>query len=171
MDAFGASVSRGAALARFGIALAVRISLVFGLFAATAPALGWLLGERFLDAASAVDHWIAFFLLTAVGAKMIRDALRGTDSAPVAVGIRFTVIVVSAFATSVDSAVFGVTLPALQIGLMTASATIGIAAFVAAFAGLYVGRVTGDVAGRRAEIAGGILLIGIACKILADHTL
>jgi putative Mn2+ efflux pump MntP len=61
MDAFGASVSRGAALARFGYAAAIRIFLIFGIFAATAPALGWLLGERFLNIASAVDHWIAFF--------------------------------------------------------------------------------------------------------------
>ncbi len=102
---------------------------------------------------------------------MIRDALRVRDTAPVAAGIRFAVIVVSAFATSVDSAVFGVTLPALQIGLTTASATVGITTFAAALAGLYVGRATGEAAGRRAEIGGGILLIGIACKILADHTL
>jgi len=171
MDAFGASVSRGAALSSIGIGASFRISLVFGFFAAAAPALGWILGAAFLDTISVLDHWIAFVLLTAVGAKMIRDALQGGETRPVAAGLRVSVVFVSALATSVDSSVFGVTLLALDISLFLASSTIGATTFGAAFIGLRLGRKLGAAAGRRAEIAGGLILIAIAFRILADHTL
>jgi manganese efflux pump family protein len=171
MDAFGASVSRGAALSSVAIGTCFRISAVFGVFAAAAPALGWILGAAFLDTISVFDHWIAFVLLSAVGAKMIRDALRGGDTPPMAVGLRFSVVFVSALATSIDSSVFGITLPAFDIGLSVASSTIGAMTFGAAFIGLRLGRKLGAVAGQRAEIIGGLILIVIAFKILADHML
>ena len=171
MDAFGASVSRGAALSSIRIGACFRISAVFGVFAALAPALGWVLGAAFLDTISVLDHWIALVLLSAVGAKMIRDALRGGETPPVAAGLRFSVVLVSALATSIDSSVFGITLPGFGIGLPMASSTIGAMTFAAAFVGLRLGRKLGAVAGRRAEIIGGVILIVIAFKILADHML
>ena len=170
MDAFGASVSRGAALRSVPFVSALRISAVFGAFAAVTPALGWALGAAFIGVISAVDHWIAFILLAALGAKMIRDALGRDDPAPVAAGIRLAVVAASALATSIDTGIFGVALPSLQVGLPEASATIGCVTFAAAFAGLKIGGVTGAVAGRRAEIAGGLLLVALGIKILLDHT-
>lgn len=170
MDAFGAAVSRGSALTGLRIPGAIRISLVFGLFAAAAPALGWLLGTAFVDVIAAVDHWVAFFLLTAIGAKMIRDAWQESSEPTISAGLRLGIVVGSAIATSIDSAIFGVTVPALKLNLAVASMTVGAATFTAACTGLYVGRIAGAVAGRRAEIGGGLLLIVIACKILADHT-
>lgn len=171
MDAFGASVSRGAVIRTLGLSLSVRISLIFGAFATVAPILGALLGLVFIDVISAVDHWIAFGLLFAVGIKMIRDALSASDGPPVALGLRLAVVVASALATSIDSGIFGIALPSIEIGLPMSALTIGGVTFAAAFTGLQVGRITGAVIGRRAEIAGGILLIGIAIKILVDHTL
>lgn len=171
MDAFGASVSRGAAYVGLGFSTALRISLVFGAFATATPVLGWFLGLAFIDVISAIDHWIAFTLLVAVGVKMIRDARRIPDGPPVAMGLRLVVIFTSAMATSIDSGIFGITLPSMEVGLLAGALTVGGVTFAAAFAGLHVGRVTGAVAGRRAEVIGGFLLIVIGLKILLDHTL
>ena len=170
MDAFGASVSRGAVIRTLSLSLSLRISLVFGVFATAAPLLGAFLGLAFVDVISEVDHWIAFGLLVAVGAKMIRDAYVVSDGPPVALGLRFGVIVASALATSIDSGIFGITLPTTEISLSMSALTIGSVTFAAAF-GLQVGRISGVAVGRRAEVFGGVLLIAIGTKILLDHTL
>lgn len=171
MDAFGASVSRGAVIRTLSLSLSLRISLVFGVFATAAPLLGAFLGLAFVDVISEVDHWIAFGLLVAVGAKMIRDAYIVSDGPPVALGLRLGVIVASALATSIDSGIFGITLPTTEISLSMSALTIGSVTFAAAFAGLQVGRISGVAVGRRAEVFGGVLLIAIGTKILLDHTL
>jgi manganese efflux pump family protein len=49
------------------------------------------------------------------------------------------------------------------------AAAIGLATATMVTIGVLLGRVIGKVVGRRAELAGGVVLIGIGCAILAEH--
>lgn len=171
MDAFGASISRGALVRHHRLSIALWVASLFGGFAAVTPLIGWAIGIALLDLISALDHWIAFGLLSAVGTKMIIDAWSHRDSVAANTGLRILILLVSAIATNVDAGIFGITLPLMQVNLLVASATIGIVTFTASFAGLHIGRVSGAALGHKAEIFGGVILIVIGTKILIDHTL
>ena len=170
MDAFGASISRGALVGQHRLSIALWVASLFGCFAAVTPLVGWAIGIALLDLISALDHWIAFGLLSAVGTKMIFDAWSHRDSVAANTGLRILILLVSAIATNVDAGIFGITLPLMQVNLLVASATIGIVTFTASFVGLYIGRVSGAALGHKAEIFGGVILIMIGTKILIDHT-
>jgi putative Mn2+ efflux pump MntP len=172
MDAFGASVSRGASFGAFARPWSVLgASLLFGAFATVAPLVGWALGRAFYSLIEAYDHWIAFALLSLIGAKMIRDGLTHEVPRPIEQGYRLVVLVVAATATSIDAVAVGLTLPAFRVNILIAAGVIGAVTFTAALGGAAVGRLAGDLVGRRAEIAGGILLIAIGVKIVLEHTL
>jgi putative Mn2+ efflux pump MntP len=81
----------------------------------------------------------------------------------------FWVLAVTGFATSIDAMVIGVGLAFLNVDIMVTAAAIGLATFLMVTAGVMLGRVLGAMAGRRAEVLGGILLIGIGVAILVEH--
>ena len=170
MDAFGASISRGALTKHLRHSLALKVASLFGSFAAATPVVGWAVGVAFFDLISALDHWIAFGLLSAVGVKMIVDARSHRANIASNTSFRVMILVVSALATNIDAGIFGITLPIMQVNLIIASATIGVVTFAASFAGMHIGRVTGAALGHKAEIFGGVILIIIGTKILVDHT-
>ncbi len=171
MDAFGASVSRGALVGHHRLAVALWVAGLFGGFAAVTPLIGWAIGIALIDLIAAFDHWVAFGLLSAVGSKMIFDAYSHRENIAANTGLRILILLVSALATNVDAAIFGITLPLMQVNLLVAAATIGVVTFVASFAGLHLGRVSGAALGHKAEIFGGVILIVIGTKILIDHTI
>jgi putative Mn2+ efflux pump MntP len=172
MDAFGASISRGAAFGRLPLGRSAAIAGLFGLFAVIAPVIGWAVGAAFYDLIEALDHWIAFCLLSAIGIKMIVDARGGTtDSAVGGAPIRILIVLVSAIATNIGATVVGIALPGLRVDIWSAAAIIGCATLLTSFVGLQIGRITGAAFGHRAEIAGGLILIAIGTKILLEHTI
>jgi putative Mn2+ efflux pump MntP len=167
MDAFAVSVAQGAS-GRPGIAGAARTAAVFGLAQALMPLLGWGLGVAFAGMIRSVDHWVAFVLLGMLGARMLREGLRGDDAtaAPALIG---WALLGAAVATSVDAAAAGIALPTIGAPVMIACAVIGAVTACLCFAGVLIGAASGARVGRVAEIAGGLLLIGIGAKILVEH--
>ncbi|WP_205958327.1 manganese efflux pump MntP family protein [Qipengyuania sediminis] len=169
MDAFAVSVARGA-IGDGGWRSAIRLGLSFGLAQGSMPLLGWLLGTTFADRLAAVDHWIAFVLLAILGTRMIREGVSPSD---MAVDQRRSLsllgLVVASVATSIDAAVAGMSLPFLGQPVLVACLVIGgVTAFVCML-GVMIGARVGVGMGRRAEVAGGIVLIGIGMRILVDH--
>ena len=81
MDAFAVSVTKGITLKKIDIKIASKIAFFFGLFQGVMPLIGWTLGIRFESYIKSVDHWIALFLLSFIGIKMIMDA-RDNDDEP-----------------------------------------------------------------------------------------
>ena len=67
MDAFAVSITSGITIKRLHMNHALKIALFFGLFQAVMPIIGWLAGLNLRDYISAVDHWIAFGLLSFIG--------------------------------------------------------------------------------------------------------
>jgi putative Mn2+ efflux pump MntP len=168
-DAFGASVSRGAASGGVPPGEQLRVAGLFGVFHTLAPIAGWAVGMTFYDLISSLDHWIAFVLLTGVGLNMIREARPSAGRPFNSAGAmtparRLAVLAASAFATSVDAGIIGVSLSALRVNILLAAGVIGTVTFFASLVGLRIGLAGGAAFGPKAEIAGGIVLMGIGTR-------
>lgn len=196
MDAFAVAVCKGLGMRRIHWGQTFVIALFFGGFQALMPLIGWAVGSLFSSYITAVDHWIAFGLLVFIGAKMLWDAAhenvadcvcgrdcaacvkRGTpacadpvtaESAPVAPPLDYRELVMLAVATSIDALAVGVTFAFLGVNIWVAIVIIGVTTFALSFAGVAVGNQFGARFEKPATIAGGVVLILLGLKILAEH--
>ncbi len=176
MDATAVSAARGLAAPRLRPVHFVLVAGFFGGFQALMPLLGWLLGSRFGRFVEAWDHWLAFGLLGAIGVKMMLEA----RSAPAGEGEEVVaqteqqlfgprVMLLLAIATSIDALAAGITLPMLGTPLVVSLATIGLVTGALSALGLAAGRRFGARLGRRLDLVGGVVLIGLGTKILIEH--
>lgn len=170
-DAFAAAVGKGAALRRPRWSEALRTGVIFGVIESLTPVVGWALGSMAAKYVTAWDHWIAFTLLGGLGARMIwagsRDKVEAAEERPERHS--FWVLALTGFATSIDAMAVGVGLAFIDVNIAPVAVAIGLATFTMVTAGVMLGRVLGSLAGKRAEIAGGVLLILIGALILAEH--
>lgn len=172
MDAFAVSVCKGLGMRKINYKHAFITALFFGGFQAFMPFIGWLLGTQFEKYITAVDHWIAFLLLLFIGGKMIFEAIkeRNSDEAKTAnEKFSYKQLVAEAIATSIDALAVGITFAFLNTGIALPVAIIGIVTFVIAFSGVVIGNRFGVKFKGKAELAGGVILILIGIKILAEH--
>lgn len=171
VDAFAVSVGRGAAIGRPRLSETLRTGAVFGIVEAITPVLGWAAGVAASRIVEAVDHWIAFGLLAAVGLHMLVSAFaqKGDGNAPA--GRSITVLVATAVGTSLDAMAVGVSLAFLDVNIAVIAAAIGLATFLMSSGGMLVGRLVGERFGRVAEAVAGIALVGLGASILYEHLL
>lgn len=169
MDAFAVSVCKGLAMEKASMKNAVVVGLWFGLFQAAMPAIGYFLGATFAQSITAFDHWIAFVLLALIGGNMIREALSKDDGESADGSLGFRVMLVLAIATSIDALAIGVTFAFLQVNLLQSVLLIGTVTFLLSAAGVKLGSVFGEKYQKRAELAGGLILILLGIKILLEH--
>ena len=171
MDAFAASIGKGATLHKPKFSEAVRTGLIFGAIETLTPLVGWGLGMLASQFVLEWNHWIAFILLVFLGGRMIVEGFRGDSDEACEAPHRhgFWLLVTTAFATSLDAMAVGVGLAFLQVSIVTTALAIGCATFIMSTLGIMVGRFIGPLLGKRAEILGGIVLIGIGSEILWSH--
>ena len=156
MDAFAVSICKGLAVKRIDMGKAGIVGLWFGGFQALMPMIGYFLGSRFSNAIQSVDHWVAFILLSLIGANMIREALsRDEDAGRDSGSLSFKTMLMLAVATSID---------ALAAGM------IGCTTCIISMAGVKAGSVFGTKYKSKAEMTGGVMLILLGFKILLEHT-
>lgn len=167
MDAFAVSLAQGAA-GRMHVGQALVLALAFGLAQGVMPLIGWALGAALGGWFAAVDHWVAFGLLSILGVNMIRASRADTEADPSLKGWH---LFAAAIATSIDAAVAGITLPLLGVPIALACATIGGVTAVLCFGGALGGSHAGRRLEGRAEILSGVILIGLGVKILLEHLL
>lgn len=169
MDAFAVSVCKGLAAQRPDKKTALICGIWFGFFQALMPVIGYFLGRVFADAIEAVDHWIAFGLLSIVGANMIKEALEGCDTPPDP-DLSPKAMLPLAVATSIDALAVGVSLAmTAKVSIWTAVTLIGLTTFLLSGAGAWVGGVFGRKFEKKAEIFGGVILILLGLKILLEN--
>lgn len=168
MDSFAVSVSNGISIKDLNFKKALVSAFFLAIFQAGMPLLGWLVGVGIGEYLKHLDHWIAFGLLSAIGIKMIREALSHQDKEEQTEFCLYRLIGQSV-ATSIDAAAVGITFGILKYSMASAVLIIGAVTFIAAFIGMELGKYIGKKISGKAEIIGGIVLIGIGNKILVEH--
>lgn len=169
MDAFAVSVCKGLAMEKCSFKKAAVCGIWFGGFQALMPLLGYLLGYQFRGYITAIDHWIAFVLLSVIGGNMIREALskevcQENDS------LDWRTMLLMAVATSIDALAVGITFAFLpDTNILAAVLFIGLITFSLSTAGAKIGNLFGAKYKSKAELAGGLILILLGAKILLEH--
>jgi putative Mn2+ efflux pump MntP len=183
MDAFAVSVSSGVSIRDLKIFHAFRASFFFGFFQFAMPVAGWYLGKTFAARIQAVDHWIAFGLLAFIGGKMLFETFKGEKKPAAPDGheidtpasqrggdIRsLPTLFLLAVATSIDALAVGISFSLLGQGIWSSACLIAGITFAVCLTGFEFGRRIGTLLEKWAEIAGGLILIGIGIKILLEH--
>lgn len=174
VDAFAAALARGAGSLYYTWRQTVKTALIFGIVETITPLIGWLVGSMTQKFIAEYDHWLAFGLLLALGLKMIWGALHDDGDEAAAADKNRTdttllLTVITAIATSIDSMVVGVGLAFLDANIWLTALAIGTSTTIMAAVGLRLGRLLGQKIGSRAEMAGGVVLIGIGTFILLEH--
>ena len=172
MDAFAVSVCKGLGMRRMRYDQALVISLYFGVFQALMPLIGWLLGTSFSRYIQAFDHWIAFVLLAFLGGKMLWDVFHEKEDGEQESAERrldHRELFMLAIATSIDALAVGIAFACLDVNIWSSISIIGVTTLVISFVGVWIGNRFGNRFQKKAEIAGGLVLILIGVKILAEH--
>ncbi len=168
MDAFAVSVAAGTSGLMAGARAKFRLSFHLGFFQFFMPIAGWYAGMHIAPLVSAIDHWVAFFLLSFIGIRMIADAFGDKGKKVKKDPSRGYTLVLLAVATSIDALAVGFSLAMINVDIWYPSVMIGIITAAMSLAGIQLGRFLGHRAGPRMEIAGGAILIVIAVRILAS---
>lgn len=170
MDAFAVSVCKGLAMKKAPAKAMVLCGAWFGGFQALMPLIGFFLGTLFIDAISAIDHWIAFALLALIGVNMLREALGKDEGEQADADLSVRTMFVMAVATSIDALAVGISLAMAGVGnIYLAVLLIGATTFALSAVGVKVGSVFGSKYEKKAEIVGGVILILLGVKILLEH--
>lgn len=165
MDAFAVSVCKGLSMKKMSLKKAGIIALYFGGFQALMPLIGYYFANIFKDKVESISNIIAFFLLFFIGVKMIKEAFEN-DEENCNENIDFKTMIILAIATSIDALAVGISLAILNANIWISIISIGIITFVLSIFGVKIGNVFGDKFEKKAQIAGGIILVLIGIKFL-----
>ena len=170
-DAFAAALARGSAAPQSRLPTALKVGAVFGSTEGLLCLAGWLLAHSMAGLITAVDHWVALFLLSVIGGRMVWNGWRGEDDDEDEAQPRSQTrigTVVTAIGTSIDSAAVGVAL-AFALAPFWIAGVIGLTSFALSTLGYLIGPRVGERLGGYAEIAGGLVLIGLGISIFTSH--
>ncbi len=166
MDAFAVSICKGLSLGKIKMKHMMIAGAWFGGFQALMPLLGYFLGSFFAEMITKYAHWIAFVLLLFLGGNMVKEAFSEEEKLDACMDPKNMFLL--AVATSIDALAVGVTFAFLQVTIVPAVTFIGVITFICSAIGVKIGSIFGDKYSKRAQIAGGIILILIGVKILLD---
>ncbi|MBQ9636644.1 MAG: manganese efflux pump [Prevotella sp.] len=158
----------------------LRRSVLFGVFQAGMPLVGWLattwLATTWLsEQIEAYDHWVAFGLLAFLGGRMICDAFRDGQEVHQFGQENWWTDIVLAVATSIDALAVGISLAVTGYrtlsSLVLPLVVIGLGSFLFGVLGHLLGMRFGAGIRKRLqpELLGGVILIAIGVKILITH--
>ena len=174
MDAFAVSICKGLAMKKATLGACGTCGVWFGGFQALMPTIGFFLGTLFAEAIQAIDHWVAFVLLGIIGINMLKEAFEKQEAcgccqdqnADLSVKTMFLMPV----ATSIDALAVGISLAmAGNVNIFAAVVLIGLFTCGMSTMGVKVGNVFGSRFEKKAQLAGGIILILLGTKILLEH--
>ena len=168
-DAFAASVCRAASGRQKNTGDIIVPPLVYGIFQAFMPLIGWLAGKSLAGFFSAADHWIAFALLSFIGARAFFSAVFHGEDDTAAYRRENDDLFLTAAATSIDALAAGAGLAFADADIAFFCISAGAVTFLVCVPGSLIGKRLGEKFGRAAGAVGGIVLIAIGTKILADH--
>jgi putative Mn2+ efflux pump MntP len=169
MDAFTVSLGVGTAGTARTFRSKFRMAFHFGIFQCLMTLLGWLMGSTVSSLISSVDHWIALALLGYVGFNMIRNSLHSHAEISTVDPSRGRSLIMLCVATSLDALAVGLSMAMIHTPVVLPSIIIGVVCLVLSGVGLFAGTKLGEIFGKRMEILGGLILLGIGIEIVISH--
>ena len=171
MDAFAVAVCKGLAMKKATLRAGAVCGAWFGGFQALMPLIGYFLGTLFAGVIEAFDHWVAFGLLAIIGINMLKEAFgKCSECENQDADLSFRTMLVMAVATSIDALAVGISLAmAGDVNIVTAVLLIGAITFTLSALGVKIGNVFGSRFEKKAQVAGGVILILLGVKILLEH--
>jgi len=171
MDAFAVALGAASSGRANGQRTTFRLSFHFGLFQFLLPLVGWFAGATVARYFTGYDHWFALILLAVVGIRMIRSGLDPNGDPKSPDPSRGWTLVMLSLAVSIDALAIGLSLALVGVSIWYPAVVIGVVTALMTWFGLRVGDGLGKKFGKRMEVIGGIVLIGIGLRILASHLL
>ena len=146
----------------------VLIAASFGVFQAMMPAIGWFGSGLFGGLVQKLGRIAAGVLLAFVGAQMLREGFSKEEDPAKKIGAcSLRRLLVLSFATSVDALLVGVSYACLgRTDISGDVLVIGAVTAAISAAGCVFGRMFGNRFGNRSSLLGGLVLLGIAVKIM-----
>lgn len=172
MDAFAVSICKGLSVKKANAKGMLSCGLWFGGFQALMPLIGFLIGSIFADKIMAIDHWVAFVLLAFIGANMLKEAFSKECECECDANEDFSAktMLTMAIATSIDALAVGISLAMVgNVNIIEAVVLIGVVTCIFSALGVKIGSIFGDKFEKKAQIAGGVILILLGIKILVEH--
>ena len=167
MDAFAVSICKGLSVRKVEPKHCLAVGGWFGGFQGIMPVIGFVLTNLFAALITSISHWIAFGLLLFIGGNMIRESIEKEEE-EVDDSFSFMTMLTLAVATSIDALAMGVTLNLSGANIWLAAPMIAVTTAVLSPIGLKVGNVFGTKYKNKAELAGGVVLVGLGIKILLE---
>jgi manganese efflux pump family protein len=170
MDSVAVSVVGGIAAGKHGrksLPTALKLAVTFGVFQALMLVVGYFAGEVADRYLAAVDHWIAFALLAFIGGRMVYESRKDEEAERLPFGI--VALLLAGVATSIDALAVGLSLGLLQVDIFLSAIIVGGVTFALCVPAALLGGRLGGKFSKHAELIGGVILIGLAFRILYEH--
>ena len=169
VDASAVSMTNGLTNPKMKVSKVLFIGLLFGLFQMGMPLIGYLVGSAFEEFISHLTPWIALILLGFIGGKMLFDGFKKDEEEKESV-LDLKELLIEGVATSIDALTVGI----IYIGQSFTSAiiafsTFGVVTFFMSVAAVYIGKKFGTIFEKKAQIIGGLILIGIGLKTFIEY--
>lgn len=174
MDAFSVSLANGLNEPGMKKKRMLGIAGTFSIFQILMPLIGWVcihtIAQKF-EAFQKFIPWIALILLAYIGGKMLIEGIKNkNEEAGSGEAVGFIALMVQGVATSIDALSVGFTIADYSLIMaVAASLIIGVVTLIICIAGLLLGRKFGVKLAGRANILGGVILIGIGLEIFISH--
>lgn len=172
MDAMAVSISDGLCFRSMKKFQGFLVAFAFGLFQGLMPIIGYFAGQTFSVYIKNLDHWIALVLLGFIGGKMIWEAvgdIRNPQRENCQKSFTLRLLLVQAIATSIDALAVGIGFAVMDVNILSAAGFIAGTTFICSAIGVWIGKKFGSFLKEKAEILGGLILIGIGAKIFIEH--
>lgn len=173
MDAFSVSLANGLNEPKMRRKRMCLIAGVFAIFQAVMPMIGWVCVHTIMQIFTQFEKlipWIALVLLGYIGGKMLYEGIKGDESEEVSSKLGIGTLLIQGVATSIDALSVGFTIAEYDlIMVVVCAAIIAIVTFIISMIGLILGKKFGTRFAGKANILGGVILIGIGLEIFITN--
>ena len=170
MDACAVSMANGLKYPKLRVNKILLIALMFGLFQGLMPLLGYFVGSAILTKIEWIIPIVALVLLSFVGGRMVYEGIKCKDeTCDCCQDLTLKLIFIQAIATSIDALSVGFTISNYSlVEAFICTGLVALTTFLICFCAVFIGKKFGSKLGCKAQILGGIILIGIGLEIFVS---
>lgn len=168
IDACVVSFSNGLVFTQNKRVNSLMLAAAVGFFQFLMPVVGFFAAQTVSKYVEPYDHWIVFSIFVLLGAKFIKDAFKEEKEEKIDCYMCFKYILLVAVATSIDALGAGVTIAFTKTQIWLPAIIIGVVTFINSLLGFWSGHLFKKFPTKYLEISGGLILIGLAFKILFE---